>query len=74
MFELIKKELGDLIGKNIIVFFRYATLSYNIKKSGKLIAMDEKHFVIDEIKDGRTTYSFDFVIQVMEDKTGDGRF
>lgn len=74
MFELIKKELKQLTGKNIIVFFRYGHLNYNIKKSGLLIECDDKHFVLDERMDGRTTYSYEFVVQVMEDKNGDGKF
>ena len=70
MFDLIKKELQNLVGKNIIVFFKYATISYNIKKSGKLLACDDRHFVLDEVKDGRTTFSYDFVVQVFEDNQG----
>ena len=69
MNDLIKTELKLLLGKNIIVFFKYATISYNIRKSGKLLAIDDKFFVMDEIKDGRSTYSYDFVVQVMEDKS-----
>jgi hypothetical protein len=68
MNDLIRTELKNLLGKNIIVFFKYVTISYNIKKSGKLLAIDDKFFVMDEVKDGRSTYSFDFVVQVMEDK------
>ena len=68
MGELIKTELKLLLGKNVIVFFKYATISYNIRKSGKLLAVDDKFFVVDEVKDGRSTYAYDFVVQVMEDK------
>jgi len=68
MGDLIRKELVNFLGKNIIVFFKYATISYNIRKSGKLLSCDDKFFVVDEIKDGRSTYSYDFVVQVMEDK------
>lgn len=68
MNELIKKEIKELNGKKIKVFFKYATVSYNIKKSGLLISCDDKFFVLDEIKDGRSTYSYDFVSAVMEDK------
>jgi len=68
MGELIKTELKLLLGKKIIVFFKYSTLAYNVRKSGKLLAVDDKFFVVDEIKDGRTTFSYDFVVEVMEDK------
>lgn len=67
-FDLIKSELKLLLNKNIIVFFKYATVSYNIRKSGKLLAVDDKFFVVEEVKDGRSTYSYDFVVQVMEDR------
>lgn len=68
MGDLIKKELEGMIGKKIIVFFKYATISYNIRKSGKLIACDDTHFVLDERDDGRSTYSYNFITQVLEDK------
>lgn len=68
MGELIKTELKMLLGKNVIVYFKYATISYNIRKSGKVLAVDDKFFVLDEVQDGRSTYSYDFVVQVMEDK------
>ncbi len=69
MSELIKTEIRLLKGKKVIVFFKYATLSYNIRKSGMLLNCDDKFFVLDEIKDGRTTFSYDFVVEVMEDKS-----
>jgi len=74
MFELIKKELKQLVGRKIIVFFRYGHLDYNIKKSGLLIECDDKHFTVDERVDGRSTFSYEFVVQVMGDKSGEGKF
>jgi hypothetical protein len=68
MNELIRQQITELIGKKIKVFFKYSNVTYNIKKSGVLIGCDEKFFVVDEIKDGRSTYSYDFVSAVMEDK------
>ena len=69
MGDLIKEELNRMIGKKIIVFFKYATVSYNIRKSGKLLECDDKFFVVDEVKDGRSTFSYDFISQVLEDKS-----
>lgn len=66
--ELIRKEMKNLIGKKIKVFFRYATVDYAIKKSGILLECDNKFFVLDEVQDGRSVYSYDFVISVLEDK------
>jgi len=74
MLDLIKKEMRELIGKKIIVFFRFSKMDYNIKKSGTLISLDENHFVLEEIKDGRSTYSYQFIVQIMEDKSGEGKF
>ena len=68
MNDLIRAELKKLLGKKIIIFFKYITISYNIKKSGKLVAIDDKFFVVEEVKDGRSTYAYDYVVQVMEDK------
>ena len=68
MVDLIRKQISELKGKKIKIFFKYATVDYNIKKSGMLLDCDEKFFVVDEIKDGVSTYSYDFVIAVMEDK------
>lgn len=66
--ELIRKEFLRLRGKIIKVFFKYATVDYNIKKSGKLIDCDDKFFILEDIKDGRQTYSYDFVISLEEGK------
>ena len=66
--DLIRQTIAELVGKKIKVFFKYSTITYNIKKSGVLVACDDKFFVIDEIKDGRSTYTYDFVSSVMEDK------
>ena len=66
--ELIRKEFLRLKGKIIKVFFKYATVDYNIKKSGKLIDCDDKFFILDDIKDGRQAYSYDFVISLEEGK------
>jgi len=68
MNELIISEMKKLKGKNIKVFFKYSTVTYNIKKSGLLLEADDKFFIIDESQDGRSTYSYDFVSSVMEDK------
>ena len=68
MTDLIRRQIAELKGKKIKIFFKYATVDYNIKKSGKLIDCDDKFFVVDEIKDGVSTYSYDFVTAVMEDK------
>ena len=67
---MIKKGLKEMKGKKIIVFFKYNNIPYNTKKSGKLIDCDDKFFILDEIRDGVSTYSYDFVISVMEDKYG----
>ena len=67
-FELIRKQITELKGKKIKIFFKYNNVSYNIKKSGKLLDCDDKFFVVDEIKDGHSTYSYEFVTAVMEDK------
>lgn len=66
--EIIKKEVLRLKGKKAKIFFRYNNISYNIKKSGTILDCDDKFFVIDEVQDGRTTYSYDFVISLEEDK------
>jgi len=68
MNELIRRQIAELKGKKIKILFKYANVSYNLKKSGILLDCDEKFFVVDEIKDGRSTYSYDFVTAVMEDK------
>lgn len=70
MGDLIKKEMEGLIGKNISVFFKYVTISYNIRKSGKLIACEDTRFILDEIDDGISPYSYNFITQVKEDKDG----
>lgn len=66
--DLIRKQLTELKGKKIKVFFKYASVDYNIKKSGVVLDSDDKFFILDEVKDGRSTYSYDFVTAVMEDK------
>jgi len=68
MSELIKTEIKLLVGKKVIVFFKYSTLAYNVRKSGKVLAADDKFFVLDERDDGRASYSYDFVVEVKEDK------
>jgi hypothetical protein len=68
MNDLIRKQIAELKGKKIKIFFKYATVNYNIKKSGLLLDCDDKFFVVDEIKDGKSTYSYDFVTAVMEDR------
>jgi len=66
--ELIRNRMKELIGKNIIIFFKYSAVDYNIKKSGKVLECDEKHFVLDEVQDGKSIYAYDFIVQIMEDK------
>ena len=68
MNELIRKEIGEMKGKKIIVFFKYNNIPYLIKKSGIVLDCDERFFIVDEIKDGKSTYSYDFVASVMEEK------
>ena len=68
IIDLIRKQIKNLIGKKVKVFFKYNTISYNIKKSGKLLECDDKFFIIDEVKDGVSGYSYEFVNAVMEDK------
>jgi len=68
MSDLIRKQIAELKGKKIKLFFKYTTVTYNIKKSGILLDCDDKFFVVDEIKDGVSTYSYDFVTAVMEDR------
>ena len=60
--------MKELKGKKIIVFFKYSNIGYNIRKSGLLLDCDDKFFVLDEIRDGKTTYSYEFVVQVMEER------
>ena len=66
--ELIRKQMLELKGKKIIVFLKYAHINYPIKKSGTLLDCDDKFFVLDEIKDGKSTYVYDYVVQVMEER------
>ena len=68
MNELIIKTMKDMIGKNIKVYFKYDSLSYNIRKSGVLKDCDKFNFVLDEIKDGTSVYSYSNVANVVEDK------
>jgi len=68
MNELIIKTMKDMIGKNIKVYFKYDSLSYNIRKAGKLKDCDESNFVLDEIKDGTSVYSYSNVANVVEAK------
>jgi hypothetical protein len=69
MSELIKTEIKLLKGKKVILFFKYAHLQYNIRKSGIILDCDDKFFIVQEVKDGRTTFSYDFIVEVMEDKS-----
>lgn len=68
MNELIIKTMKELINKKIKVYFKYDSLSYNIRKSGILKDCDESNFVLDEIKDGTSVYSYSNVANVVEDK------
>jgi len=68
MNDLIKKQIEEMKGKKVIVFFKYDTVHYLIKKSGLVLDCDDKFFVLDEIKDGHSTYSYDFVASVQEEK------
>lgn len=68
MNELIRKQIAELKGKKIKVFFKYANVDYNIKKSGIVLDSDDKFFILDEIKDGHSTYSYDFITAVLEEK------
>lgn len=65
--DLIRKEVKRLLGKKAIVFFKYAHIEYLIKKSGVVIDCDDDHFIIQEIKDGRSIYAYTFVKQIVED-------
>lgn len=65
---MIRKEIARLKGKKIKVFFKYNHIDYNVKKSGVVIDCDDKFFIVDEIMDGRSTYSYDWVISLEEDK------
>jgi hypothetical protein len=69
MNDLIRRQIAELKGKKIKLFFKYATVDYNIKKSGMLKDCDDKFFVVDEVKDGISTYSYEFVTAVMEDRS-----
>jgi hypothetical protein len=64
--ELIQKEISELKGKKVLVFFKYNNIPYLIKKSGIVLDCDDKFFILDEIIDGKSTYSYDNVNQIKE--------
>ena len=66
MKDTIRQALKDMIGKDIAIFFKYPNITYNIKKSGKLLDCDDKFIVVQEVKDGKSFYSYDFIVSVSE--------
>jgi len=67
MEDIVRKELERLVGKKVILFFRYSTFSYNVRKSGKLLEVGKDFFIIDEIQDGRSTFSTEFLVSIKEE-------
>jgi len=57
MREIIK------VGEVIKVFFKYPNVNHIIIKSGEVISADDKSFILNEIKDGKTVYSYEFVVE-----------
>ena len=54
-------------GKYIKIFFKYPEVDKLIIKSGLVLETSEDSFILEEVKDGVSGYSYDYVIEVRED-------
>lgn len=52
--------------EKIKIIFQYPASLKAIIKSGNILSVDEDSFTMDEIFDGESTYSYDFIVEVVK--------
>jgi len=62
-FKRILKEALDN-SKKVKVIFQYPATDRATIKSGNVISVDEDSFTINDIKDGESTFSYGFVVEI----------
>ena len=57
----------------IKIIFQYPASDRAIIKRGYVIAIFDNGFNFDEVKDGECSYSYDFVVEIKEEKENETR-
>lgn len=68
-----KRRLEEALvnSEKVKIIFQYPASDRAVIKSGYVIEVDEDSFTMDEVRDGDSTYSYDYVIEVTSlDKKG----
>lgn len=56
--------------ESVKLIFQYPAMDRAVIKSGKVLEVDSRCFTVDEIKDGVSVYSYDFLVEVTGVKGG----
>jgi hypothetical protein len=65
--EGFKKRLNKALDNSefIKILFQYPGVDHVIKKSGKVISVEDDSFTIDEIRDGEATYGYSYITEIV---------
>jgi len=61
-----KRRLEEALisSEKVKIIFQYPASDRAIIKSGVVLEVDEDSFTLNEVRDGESTYSYDYVIEV----------
>ena len=62
-----KRQLQEALdySKSIKLLFQYPAAARAVKKSGRVVSVDEDSFTMDEIYDGEVTLSYKFLVELV---------
>jgi hypothetical protein len=74
--SIFKKRLIEAMenSKGVKLMFQYPGSPRAIKKSGKILDVEDDGFTMREIKDGKITYSYTFLAEVSEEEIPESEY